>query len=302
MKYRPLGSSGINISSLGVGCSSYFGSPSFPENDALLILSRALDLGINHFDTGALYGNGFAERRLGKFLGGLAEKSSLIISTKAGTFRTAKNKVYFDFSPAAIESSFRQSQKNLGLETIPILYLHGPSVEDLRPELIESFRKLKHSGKIRFAGVNSNNPSVIIAALETKDIDVLMFDYNILCQSNSALAARAMQSGKAAIGSTPLAQNLYSNSLWTPRRRADLWYLARALLRHPRQLLAAQKYRFINSVPGYTGAEVALSFAYKEANFSSFVFGTTSMARLEQNIATVDRNLPNDIFERITSR
>ena len=128
MKKRPLGNTGLNISVLGFGCASYWGMPYYSEKDAAQLINIAVDKGVNFFDTGHSYSHGNAEPRLGRVLKKIPQniKHNLILSTKAGTKNKKYGGVIKDFSPSWIKQSVDLSLKQLGVEQISLLHLHGP--------------------------------------------------------------------------------------------------------------------------------------------------------------------------------
>src|SRR5204862_596922 len=125
-----LGHTGLTVSELGYGCASWWGKPAFDEQAALGLVHQAIDLGVTLFDTGASYSAGEAEPRLGRALQG-RDRSGLVIATKAGTFHAGGGRIGRDMTPAAIAASAERSLRNLGVERLDLLQLHGPSVGEL---------------------------------------------------------------------------------------------------------------------------------------------------------------------------
>src|SRR5205085_12525751 len=123
MLYRPLGVTGLTVSELGYGCASWWGKPAFDERTALGLVHAALDGGVTLFDTGASYSGGEAEPRLGRALKG-RDLTRLVVASKAGTYY-ADRRVRRDFSPGAVTESAERSLRNLRLEMLPLLQLHG---------------------------------------------------------------------------------------------------------------------------------------------------------------------------------
>ena len=110
----------------------------FDEAQAISLVHAAIDRGVTLFDTGASYSRGHAEARLGRALLG-RKPDDLVIATKAGT-RFEGGRIVRDMSPAAIEASAIASLTRLGLETLPLLQLHGPSIPELTDTLVAPSR------------------------------------------------------------------------------------------------------------------------------------------------------------------
>jgi uncharacterized protein len=158
-QYRPLGKTGLKVSTVGYGC--------MITSDASVI-AKAVDLGINYFDTSRNYQNGQNERMVGAALGArrknvfLASKSSDNPSTGPGIL-------------AEIETSL----KELNTDHLDVWHLHGLSnPAQITDELVAAQRKAKEQGKIRFIGVSTHNlPAIVDRAIEAK-IEVVQAQYN----------------------------------------------------------------------------------------------------------------------------
>lgn len=297
MLYRPLGRTGLTVSEIGFGAASWWGKPRFAEREALGLVHAALDGGITLFDTGASYSGGEAEPRLGRALKG-RRLSRVVIATKAGTF-AANGRVGRDFTSAAIIASAERSLGNLGLEVLPLLQLHGPSIEEL-DRLGETLEALKTRGVARALGVNSFDPAVIEHALSLTVIDTVMIDYNVLRPDREPLIARAVAAGKGVLAGMPLAMgHLSPRRVRAPR---DVWYLARGWLRHRREMAQGADFRFLDETPGMTGAQAALAYVLANSGVSCAVTGVTRQRHLIDNLAASGCGLPPETLSAIRQR
>jgi aryl-alcohol dehydrogenase-like predicted oxidoreductase len=163
MQSRPLGRTGLKVSEIGFGAASFWGHPAFSEAEALRLVHRALDLGVTLFDTGPAYSLGQAEGRLGRALAG-RDLSGLVVATKVGA-RFEGGRVRRDMSLPAIEASLEHSRRRLGLESLPLVHLHGPSAQELTPDFLGGLERLREQGLFQRLGVNNFDPAVIDAAL-----------------------------------------------------------------------------------------------------------------------------------------
>lgn len=297
MLYRQLGATGLSVSEIGFGAASWWGKPRFAEAEAVRLVHAALDGGVTFFDTGSSYSGGHAEPRLGRALKG-RDAARLVVATKAGTFAEG-GRIGRDFSPEAIVASAERSLRNLGLEVLPLLQLHGPGAEDLTEALLAELRNLKTRGLVRAVGVNSFDPAVIDRAIALAEVDVVMVDYNVLRQDREPLIARAAAAGKGVLAGMPLAMGhtrLQVARIGNPR---DLWYAARGLVRHRRAVRDGLSYRFLHQTPAMTGSQAALAFVLANPAVACAVIGTTRMAHLSENLAASGLALPNDLAARI---
>lgn len=297
MQQRPLGRTGLPVSAIGFGAASFWGHPAFPEAEALRLIHRALDLGVTLFDTGPAYSRGQAEGRLGRALAG-RDVSGLVLATKAGT-RFEAGRVRRDMSLTAIEASLQESRRRLGLETLPLVHLHGPAVQELTPDFLGGLQRLRQRGLFRHLGVNSFDPAVIEAALALPEIDTVMVDINVLRPERVALAARAAAAGKGVLAGMPLAMGHTAPKTWANLRLRDAWYLARALKNHRADMAAGRRFRFLHGRSDITGAQASLAWVLGVEGVSAAVVGTTRLGHLEDCAAAPGLSLPPDLAKAI---
>lgn len=298
MRPRPLGRTGLMVSELGFGCASWWGKPALDEPVALALVHEAIELGVSLFDTGASYSAGEAEPRLGRALKG-RDVSGLVIATKAGTYHAGGGRIARDMSPAAVAASAERSLRNLGLETLGLLQLHGPSASELTDELLRTLDDLKARGLVRAVGLNSFDPAVVDRALELEAIDVVMVDYNVLRPEREPLIARAAAAGKGVLAGMPLAMGHTRPLLGRLKGPRDLWYAARALARHRGELRRGARFRFLHSLPDMTGSQAALGYVLANPHVSAAVLGTTRPEHLRENVRASGMSLPDALFNRI---
>jgi aryl-alcohol dehydrogenase-like predicted oxidoreductase len=298
MRRRPLGRTGLEVSELGFGCASWWGKPGFEERTALDLVHQALDLGITLFDTGASYSAGEAEPRLGRALKG-RDASGLVIATKAGTYHAGGGRIARDMSPPAIAASAERSLKNIGLDTLGLLQLHGPAAHELTDDMLETLASLKARGLVRAVGLNSFDPAVIDHSIGLEVIDVVMVDYNLLRPEREPLIARAAAAGKGVLAGMPLAMGHTGPLLNRLRGPQDLWYAARALAKHRDEVAKGARFHFLHRQPEMTGSQAALAYVLANRDVSAAVFGATRPAHLRENAGASGLVLSNVLMGRI---
>jgi aryl-alcohol dehydrogenase-like predicted oxidoreductase len=299
MLYRPLGRTGLSVSEIGFGAASWWGKRQFNEIRAARLVDAAIAGGVTFFDTGSSYSGGNAEPRLGRVLKG-RDTSGLVIATKAGTFAEGRA-IRRDFSPATVVASAERSLRNLGLEVLPLLQLHGPSLAELTDDLRAALAGLKARGLIRALGVNSFDPAVIDHVIGLPDFDVVMIDYNVLRTEREPLIARAAAAGKGVLAGMALAMGHTGGQVARIRAPRDLWYAARGLLRHRREVAQGARFGFLHRRADMTGSQAALAFVLANPGVACAVVGTTRMAHLTENLAASGLALPPDLMARIRS-
>jgi aryl-alcohol dehydrogenase-like predicted oxidoreductase len=297
MRYRPLGATDLTVSELGFGCASWWGKPRFDEQTAVGLVHEAIDHGVTLFDTGASYSAGEAEPRLGRALRG-RDKSRLVIATKAGTYHAGGGRIARDMSPDAVVASVERSLRNLGLDALGLLQLHGPSTAELDAAMA-TLATLKARGLVRAVGLNSFDPAVIEHAIGLADVDVVMVDYNVLRPEREPLIARAAAAGKGVLAGMPLAMGHTRPLLQRLSGPQDLWYAARALAKHRGELARGRRFRFLHRLPELTGSQAALAYVLANPGVSAAVFGATRPEHLRENLLASGLDLPDGVMARI---
>ena len=175
MNYRQLGKSGLKISDIGFGCMSL--GDQLEENK--ILIDRAIDLGINFFDTADLYQKGENESMLGKILGN--RRKEFIIATKVGN-QWRKDGSGWDWNPKKeyILSCVEGSLKRLNTDYIDLYQLHGGTIEDPIDDTIDAFETLIKQGKILHYGISSIRPNVISEYVKRSSIVSVMMQYSLL--------------------------------------------------------------------------------------------------------------------------
>lgn len=297
MLYRPLGRTGMTVSEIGFGCASWWGMPASSETEAVALVHAALDHGVTLFDTAPGYSRGEAEPRLGRALKG-RKLDGLVIATKAGT-RFEAGRMVRDMTLLAIAASLERSLVRLGLETLPVVQLHGPALEELTDEFAAGLQALKARGLVQALGVTSFDPAVIDRAIALPAFDLVMVDYNVLRPERGPLIARAAAAGKGVLAGMPLAMGHTQLQTLRLRRPRDLWYALRALKNHRADIARGARLTFLNQLADMTGAQAALAYVLAHPGVSSAVVGTTRMAHLLENLAASGMSLPAEMAARI---
>lgn len=299
MRYRELGNTGLRISEIGFGCASFWGKAAFEESDAIALVHAAADRGVTFFDTGSSYSDGNAEPRLGRALASMANRHDLIVATKAGS-RNGRFRVFYDHSPNWIRQSVEGSLKRLGLDTIPLLNLHGPQPSNLTDELLSVLVRLKEEGKVQHFGTNNGNLQTIEHVSTLPLFESVMTNYSILQPERGKIVERLAAQGIGMLAGMAAAGGLLSNRA-APKSFRDAWYFLRARKNHRSELQRAKYLEFLNQETGRTTGEIALSWVLRDSNVSCAVFSTTRMPHLLQNLQASERPLDEDLIRRIES-
>jgi aryl-alcohol dehydrogenase-like predicted oxidoreductase len=213
MDYRPLGRTGWNISSISYGAWAIGGDAwgKTDDTESMRSLYRAVDLGVNFFDTADVYGDGHSERLIGRLR--RERKEELIVATKAG--RRLSPHVAEGFTRRNLSAFVERSLKNLGTDAIDLLQLHcpPPDVYDM-PEVFGILDDLVRDGKLRYYGVSVERVEEALRAARYPNVQSIQIIFNmfrlkpadelfpVVCEKQIGILARV-----------PLASGLLSGKL-----------------------------------------------------------------------------------------
>jgi len=253
------------------------------------------------FDTGHNYSGGNAEARLGRAIRQLSSREGLVLSSKCGTRSKGYARTYKDFSPGWIRESCQMSLDRIGTDHLDLFMFHSPSLGHLTDEAMAALHGLKAEGLVRAVGLSNPAADVLRRVEEKAEFDFVLLNYNLMNLDVEPHIGRLREKGLGVIAGGCLAHGLYSGKIFRITRPRDFWYLARAIVRFRGQLLRGFSYRFVDQVPGMTGAQVALRYVLDNPGVDAAVFGTTSARHLLDNLAAQDLAIPEDVLRRILS-
>ncbi len=180
MKYRALGRTGIKVSEVSFG-SWAIGSSwgTVDDEESLAALNRAVDLGVNFFDTADVYGDGRSERLIARLK--RDRKEEIYVATKAG--RKLTPHVAEKYTAVAIRKFVEQSLRNLKTDSLDLLQLHCPPTQVYySPEVFAGLDDLVRAGKIRHYGVSVEKVEEALKAIEYPGVETVQIIYNIFRQ------------------------------------------------------------------------------------------------------------------------
>ena len=185
LKKRVLGRTGLSVSEIGLGTTEIgyvygIGPRDLPEEDeAVAFLKRVVELGVTFIDTGHFYGA--AEERIGK--SGIAKLPGVLVSTKCGHVLDRGEAISDEELARQMREEVEESLRKLQLDVIPLVQVHGGTVERIRDgSIIRGMQKLKEQGKVKFVGISTRGEEAPLAAIESGFFDVLQLAHSILDQ------------------------------------------------------------------------------------------------------------------------
>ncbi|XP_050212008.1 L-galactose dehydrogenase [Mercurialis annua] len=279
MELRPLGNTGLKLSSVGFGASPLgrvFGPVS--EDDAIASVREAFRLGINFFDTSPFYGGTLSEKMLGKGLKALGvPRDQYIVSTKCGRYVEG-----FDFSAERVTRSIDESLERLQLDYVDILQCHDiefGSLDQIVNETIPALQKLKKTGKIRFIGITGLPLEIFTYVLDRVPpgaVDVILSycHFSINDTTLEDLLPYLKSKGVGIISASPLAMGLLTEN------GPPEWHPASPELKSACQAAASHCKN-----KGKNISKLAMQYSLSNKDIASVLVGMNSVSQVKENVA-----------------
>jgi len=178
MKTRRLGKTGFDVTEIGLGTWQLGGrwGEEYNETSAQAILESAIENGINFIDTADVYNGGMSEKSIGTFL--KKQTGRIVVATKCG--RQISPHTNEGYTPEALTKYVEDSLKRMNLETLDLIQLHCPPTQVYyRPEIFETFDRLKEQGKILNLGVSVEKIEEASKALEFPNVTTVQIIFNM---------------------------------------------------------------------------------------------------------------------------
>lgn len=294
MKYRDFGNTGIKVSEIGFGCwaiggnshgNSYGPTTDKSSTDAI---NKALELGLNFFDTADVYGWGHSEELLGKALRG--KRDRVVIATKVGA-DFYQGTGFQTFTPDYIRFALEKSLTRLNTDYIDVYQLHNPPLKLIsKEETYATLRELKKEGKIRAFGVSVFTPIEGITAINVGQPDCVQITYNIFsCRPEEQLLPRAFETGCAIIAREPLANGFLTGKYDTAPKFAagdfrKNWPMEYVQARSD----ATRQLSFLKKNGQQSMAQAALKYPLMDQAVSTVIVGLKDVDMVEENLAASD--------------
>lgn len=299
---RRFGNSTLDVANLCIGCAPLGDMPEtfaygVSEEQALATLAAAFASPINFLDTAASYGDGESERRIGlaiKAHGGVP--AGYIIATKAD--RDAQTG---DFSGDQMRRSIERSQKLLGLDFLPIVYLHDPEHAPYAELMatggaVETLLRLKEEGIIGIVGMAGGPVDLMARYVETGMFEALITHnrYTLLNRSADALLTLAAQRGLAVMNAAPYGSGILAKGPANYPRYAYQQAEGELIERAFQLEAICQRH----AVPL---AAVALQFSLRDQRVTSTILGISKPERIAQTLALATQPITDDLWQEIAS-
>jgi aryl-alcohol dehydrogenase-like predicted oxidoreductase len=300
---RTLGSSGLEVSAIGLGCMglSHGYGPPVAEEDGVALIRAAVDAGVTFFDTAQIYGPFTNEELVGKALAPVREQ--VVIATKFGFSFDGTRPTGLDSRPEHIKATVEDSLTRLGVEIIDLVYQHRVDPDVPIEDVAGAVNDLITAGTVKHFGLSEAGVDVIRRAHAVQPVAVLQSEYSLWWREPEAqIMPTLVELGIGFVPFSPLGKGFLTGAITTTTTFEDS-DLRSTLPRFTEQARTANQtlvdlLSAIAARKGATSAQVALGWLLAQHPSIVPIPGTTKIHRLHENVAAVDVELtPGDLKE-----
>jgi aryl-alcohol dehydrogenase-like predicted oxidoreductase len=306
MEQRRLGQDGPQVSAIGLGCMSIgiadvYTSSVHDDTNAIELIHRALDLGINFLDTANIYGD--SEIKVGKALSG--RRDSVVLATKFGivTDSPVQDRAV-DGTPENARRACDKSLQRLGVEHIDLYYLHRVDPKVPIEETVGAMAELVSAGKVRHLGLSEASPETVRRAHKIHPIAAVQTEYSLFSREpEDGLLPVLGELGIALVAYSPLGRGFLGGRFRSVDDLApDDWRRGNPRFQgeqFSRNLSIADRLQELAEEKDRTPAQLALAWLLRRHEDVIPIPGTSSIARLIENTSAADVDLSEQDLNRI---
>lgn len=304
MNNRSLPHTDIEISAIGFGCMEmsdfYVRADPLTGRDSLEIFHRAIDLGVNFYDTSDVYGDGANEQLLSQFLRQC--QKHLVVATKCGLVRAGelqangRRRIVRNGRPSHIRDSCEHSLRRLGRDCIDLYYLHRIDPEVPLEESVGALSDLVRAGKVRAIGLSEPTANELRRAQRVHPISAVQSEYSLWTRLvEPEVLPTIREIGAMLVAYAPLGRGLIRRHGQLPALHADDFRLQIARFAPENAHANVALFETLEAAATATGmsvAQVHLRWLMDQGDDVIPIPGTTRIAHLEDNVAATQTSLP----------
>jgi len=304
MEKRKLGTEGLEVSTIGLGCmgmSEFYGETD--DNESLKVLHRALELGVNFWDTSDMYGPFKNEELIAKALKG--KRSQIVLATKFGIVRNLQTGArLINGSPEYVKAACEASLKRLQTDYIDLYYQHRVDVNTPIEDTIGAMADLVKEGKVKYIGMSEAAPNTIRRAHSVHPVSALQTEYSLWTRDAEPEIIPALKElGIGFVPYSPLGRGFLTGKINsandlsesdfrrnTPRFQKENFDKNMRLVSYVK-LVAQER--------DVTAGQIALAWVLSKGNDFVPIPGTKRIKYIEENAASVNVKLSDDEIKKL---
>ncbi len=303
---RTLGTSGLEVSAIGLGCMglSHAYGPPVDQQDGIALIRDAVDLGVTFFDTAQVYGPFTNEELVGEALAPVRDQ--VVIATKFGFSFDGSRSTGLDSRPEQISSSVEDSLRRLNVQKIDLLYQHRVDPDVPIEDVAGAVKELVDAGKVGHFGLSEAGVEVIRRANAVQPVTALQSEYSLFWREPEAeILPTLIELGIGFVPFSPLGKGFLTGAIDSRTSFTDS-DLRSTLPRFTEEARAANQalVDLLSAVAerkGVTPAQSALAWLLAQHPSIVPIPGTTKTHRLQENTAAIDVELSAADLEEITA-
>jgi aryl-alcohol dehydrogenase-like predicted oxidoreductase len=305
MEKRELGTQGLRVSALGLGCmgmSAFYGDRD--DEESVRTIHRALDLGVNFLDTSDMYGPHTNEQLVGKAIAD--RRDEVVLATKFGIVFDPSNPQNRSISgrPDYVRDAVEGSLRRLGVDHIDLYYQHRVDTDTPIEETVGAMAELVEQGKVRYLGLSEAGPDTLRRACAVHPISALQTEYSLWSREpEDEILPTCRELGIGFVPYSPLGRGFLTGAIKSPDdldeddyRRFSPRFQGENFQRNLDLVAEIER---IAGDKGVTPAQLALAWVLHQGDDIAPIPGTKKVARLEENVGAVDVELTDEDLRQI---
>ena len=304
MDQRRLGSEGLVVSEIGLGCmgmSEFYGSGE--EDESIATIRRAIDLGVTLLDTADMYGPFTNERLVGKAIEG--KRDEVNVATKFGIQREEDGAMLgINGRPEYVRSACDASLQRLGVDHIDLYYQHRVDPETPIEETVGAMKELVEAGKVRYLGLSEAAPETIRRAHEVHPISALQTEYSLWSRDvEDEILPTLRELGIGFVAYSPLGRGFLTGQIRSFEDLPEDDYRRQSPRfqgeNFDKNLELVERVNEIAAEKGVTPGQLALAWLLHQGDDIVPIPGTKRREYLEENVAATNIELTEEDLRRI---
>ena len=304
MNTRKLGTQGLTVSAIGLGCmgmSEFYGSSD--DNESISTIHRALDLGVNFLDTADMYGPFTNEKLVGRAVKG--RRDSVVLATKFGNERNPDGSwIGINGRPEYVKKSIDGSLQRLGVDHVDLYYQHRVDANTPIEETVGAMADLVRAGKVRYLGLSEAGAKTIRRAHAVHPISALQSEYSLWTRDpEDEILPTVRELGIGFVAYSPLGRGFLSGKIKTVAdleandyRRNNPRFMGENFQRN---LDLVTRIEEIAKKKGVTPSQLALAWLLTRGDDIVPIPGSRRIKHLEENVAAARIEISRDELQQI---